>query len=148
MTIIHNPFNTIRDHLVHPKDKTPDLDQCGIIYELPCQQCDVNYIGESGRSLKIRLHEHQTQRSSAFYEHSSETGHNIHKDKIKIITKEDYTYRRKIKEAVEIRTLNPALNRDDGNTLPVIYNQLLFCKRKQHDESCDSMLHVPVTPPQ
>ena len=30
-----------------------------MVYEVPCEDCDQSYIGESGRSLEVRLAEHQ-----------------------------------------------------------------------------------------
>ena len=30
-----------------------------MVYEVPCEDCDRSYIGESGRSLEVRLAEHQ-----------------------------------------------------------------------------------------
>ena len=36
----HKPFNTIRlNMLVNPKDKTPDLKKCWVVYEIPCADC-------------------------------------------------------------------------------------------------------------
>ena len=32
---------------------------CGIVYKLSCQNCLVNYIGESGRRLRDRMSEHK-----------------------------------------------------------------------------------------
>ena len=34
-------------------------DRKGVIYCIPCQDCDKSYIGETGRTLKVRLAEHQ-----------------------------------------------------------------------------------------
>ena len=30
-----------------------------MVYDVPCEDCDQSYIGESGRSLEVRLAEHQ-----------------------------------------------------------------------------------------
>jgi hypothetical protein len=42
---INKPTNTIRDHLVHPKDKTPKEKKCGVLYLIPCNNCEVFYAG-------------------------------------------------------------------------------------------------------
>ena len=126
---------------MHPKDKTPILDQCGLIYKIPCKNCDNFYVGETGRSLSTRLHEHQTKKSSAVFEHNKKEKHDIDINKIKVLTKEEKYINRRIKEAVIIRQTDPPLNRDDGYKLPVIYNSLMSCNRQLHDESCDVMSH-------
>ena len=45
ITMIHKPTNTLRDHLVHPKDKIETLKECGTVYRIPCGFCDQFYIG-------------------------------------------------------------------------------------------------------
>ncbi len=38
----------------------PDLlNHPGVIYRIPCLDCDCSYIGETGRTLRVRLSEHQ-----------------------------------------------------------------------------------------
>ena len=127
----HKPFNTLRSILVHPKDKTPDLKKCGVIYQLQCPQCPEQYVGETGRTLETRLKEHFKLASprTAVGEHE----HPISQDNVKVISREDHTLRRKIRESVEIRTRRPAINRDQGYELPRIYDQLLSCDRRSGD---------------
>ena len=113
----HKPFNTLRSILLHPKDKTPDLKKCGVIYQLQCPQCPEQYVGETGRTLETRLKEHFKLASprTAVGEHE----HPISQDNVKVIAREDHTLRRKIRESVEIRTRRPAINRDQGGlTVP------------------------------
>ena len=122
---IHKPYNTLKELLVHPKDPTEDLDKCGVIYRIDCEQCDNFYIRESARKLRVKINEHQTRNASAIKAHFQETGHTIRPDKVQIICREDNTSLRKTKESIEIRQFNPQLNRYDGNQLPNIYNPLL-----------------------
>ena len=58
-------------------------------------------------------------------EHCKETGPSIPWDNIKIVGRENNTSRRKIREALEIASANPTLNRDTGYELPPIYGPLL-----------------------
>ena len=51
----HKPYNTIKSLLVHPKDKTPDMNKCGVVYEIACPECDEKYIGETARAMSTRL---------------------------------------------------------------------------------------------
>ena len=43
------PINTIREKLVHPKDKLPKEKSAGVVYQIPCKNCEQTYIGETGR---------------------------------------------------------------------------------------------------
>ena len=50
---------TIRSILVAHKDKDNHQDKRGVVYQLTCHDCEASYIGETERSLKQRLKEHQ-----------------------------------------------------------------------------------------
>ena len=41
------------------KNKINKFDQRGIVYKIPCLDCTVVYIGETGRSFKTRGKEYQ-----------------------------------------------------------------------------------------
>ena len=41
-----------------PKDRIVESEKSGLVYEIPCRDCDAVYIGETGRSLKTRKREH------------------------------------------------------------------------------------------
>ena len=80
----HKPFNTMKSMLVNPKDKTPITKKCGVVYHIPCQDCDKYYIGETSRSLGTRLKEHlATERTTitAIREHCKTTVHAIDTEK-------------------------------------------------------------------
>ena len=51
-------IHTIRSILVHPKDKTPDTNKCGVVHKFSCPQCTDTYVGETCRSLGTRFKEH------------------------------------------------------------------------------------------
>ena len=53
------PYNTLRENLVHPKDKRDITENAGVLYNIPCKQCPRVYIGETGRRLGVRLKEHR-----------------------------------------------------------------------------------------
>ncbi|KXJ16274.1 hypothetical protein AC249_AIPGENE28261 [Exaiptasia diaphana] len=77
------PMNTIKSMISKPKDRLDDYDKTGVIYQIPCADCSTVYIGETKRSLKTRVSEHercvrlgQTDKS-ALSEHANRLGHNI-----------------------------------------------------------------------
>ena len=55
------PHRTLRNMLVHPKDKRDPLQTAEAIYEIPCKNCPKSYIGETGRLFRTRLSEHKAE---------------------------------------------------------------------------------------
>ena len=131
--IYHKPTNTLRQHLVHPKDPTHKENKTGVIYEVKCATCSRLYVGETSRTLGKRLEEHKKTTASAINEHCQNTGHQIDWKNVRILGKEDHWMKRKIKEAIEIRRKKPSLNRDQGWDLPPI-----FCNLLSHDLTVSS----------
>ena len=130
------PHCTLRNMLVHPKDKRDPHQTAEIIYEIPCHGCKKSYIGESGRLFGTRLKEHKTevdkvsaksytraqrkasideQYKSAVTEHVAATNHAIGWDEAKVIDKEAHKTTRWLKEAIWIRRKGQStLNKDEG----------------------------------
>ena len=49
------PSNTLRQRLVHPKDKTPRHKQSNVVYAIQCQEeCNKLYIGETKQPIHKR----------------------------------------------------------------------------------------------
>ncbi|BHF75025.1 hypothetical protein SprV_0501811800 [Sparganum proliferum] len=44
---------------MRPKDQLPATEQSAVVYSIPCQDCSARYVGETGKRLGTRLHEHQ-----------------------------------------------------------------------------------------
>ncbi|XP_072025169.1 uncharacterized protein [Amphiura filiformis] len=59
------PHQTLRNILVHPKDKRDSLQTAECVYEIPCRNCEKTYIGETSRVLGTRLKEHKTEAEKA-----------------------------------------------------------------------------------
>ena len=131
------PFNTIRNQLVKPKDRTPLEKQSCVIYQLACDQNpDHIYIGETKRTFGTRLKEHKKlDRPTAVGEHTMNTGHTVSLTNSKIIGREQHWYSRKIKESINIRKQRPLLNRDGGVILAPVYNQVLSRKKSTNTSS-------------
>ena len=126
------PNQTLREILSKPKDQVEKLQQTGVVYSIPCQQCDVKYIGETKRALGTREKEHQAAlrrnhaKQSALAEHAIQTGHDIDWEHSTIIYKEERWHQRKWLEAWQIAKhgSNALFNRDSGRTLPDSYRSL------------------------
>lgn len=125
-----NCVTKISDKLPGAKDKIPqDLHEG--VYRVPCS-CGEYYIGETCRSMKIRLQEHRRatknkqHQLSAISEHAwSEPGHNILFEDAKILAKESKYFPRLIREAIEIVKTPANFNRDQGYHLHNAWKRIL-----------------------
>jgi hypothetical protein len=86
---------------------------------IPCL-CGKQYIGETGRSFRIRIQEHVVDIKhnrtcpSTLAEHSDKTKLHICIEEAKILAKVDHYHNRKFREAIEIEKQPNNLNKDDG----------------------------------
>ena len=141
------PHRTLRQQLVHPKDKRPPQDTAGVVYEIPCKDCAKVYVGETGRRFGVREKEHKKdveqlsgmkytraqkkssmseQHQSALTDHSAQENHVINWEGMKFAAKDPDWTTRGIKEAIAIKKRGPnAINRDGGrHQLPEVYSSL------------------------
>jgi hypothetical protein len=99
--------NTIRSNLVRFKPRMQPIIKKGVIYSIPCE-CGKSYIGETGRTLQVRLDEHRRSVKkrdpdvSKLCEHYYNTGHRFLWDEAKVIGHEETYKARKVHEAMEI----------------------------------------------
>ena len=61
ISTVMESYNTLRQQLVHPKDKRDPSNTTQVVYEIPCLNCDKTYVGETGRKFSIWLSEHRTE---------------------------------------------------------------------------------------
>jgi hypothetical protein len=114
------PYNTLRERLVHPKDKPPRAKISDTIYAIECdqQECNVSYIGESSQPLHKRMGQHRRPNTygqdSAVYLHQKYPGHSFKDDNVKIVDRESDWFGRGVKEAIYERAEAPTLNRRGG----------------------------------
>ena len=134
--VVFKPTQTLRQHLVSPKDKTEKKDITGAIYHIPCQgtttrgQCKESYIGETERNVKTRFNEHRRPSSLSSevsqHIHIESPGHTVDFDKVKILDRDPRYLERGIKESIYISTHKPTLNRDRGRyNLPKVFEPVL-----------------------
>ncbi|BHF79225.1 hypothetical protein SprV_0602234500 [Sparganum proliferum] len=75
---------------MRPKDPLPVTEQSAVVYSIPCQDCDARYVGETGKRLGTRLHEHQLavnrkDKLSLVYGHTLERNHNFAFEKARVV---------------------------------------------------------------
>ena len=59
ITIAHQPEATLRTIVSQPKPKTSVLEKTNVVYKISCSDCDKHYVGQTGKKLSTRLHEHK-----------------------------------------------------------------------------------------
>ena len=115
---------TLRNHLVRPKDPVPPGRRDGVVYRIPCGECDAVYIGETGRPVQERMKEHERDvrlarcQTSAVAEHANATGHGPSWNDVKFIDRDPHWHTRRVKEAIQIRLHPNNINRDNGIEIP------------------------------
>ena len=128
--VYFKPGNTLRQKLVHPKDKTPHHKQSNVIYAIQCSQedCSESYIGETKQLLHMRMSQHRSRKDSAVHIHLKETGHTFTNSDVRILAREPRWSERGVKEAIFVKQHMPSLNREGGlrHNLSPIYNPILL----------------------
>ena len=72
-------------------------------YKLKCNKCDVCYVGETGRVLKIRIKEYTTEtKYSVFHNHIIEQNNDIDLGNTKLIDIQNKGIKLNLLEALEI----------------------------------------------
>jgi hypothetical protein len=104
--MVSSSQDTLRSHLVKFKPKAKVMKK-ELIYKIPCE-CSKSYIGETGRTLEVRLSEHKRSLKkgdpelSKLCEHHFYTGHRFLWEQAKVIGQEKNWRARKVHEAGEI----------------------------------------------
>ena len=114
------PLSKLRSMLVQPKDKRSLEDSTGVVYQIPCKDCDKVYVGETGRKFGVRKAEHtqeaETLQKAHFtrskkkeaettYNKSAISDHVVQENHImsKILSKDSNKFTRWIRKAVHIQ---------------------------------------------
>ena len=126
------PLQTLRKVLSRPKDIITEDKRTGVIYGIPCADCDRVYIGETKRALCTRVKEDQTSvrlgktENSALAEHCYSEDHGVDWENTKILATEQRWHQRKWTEAFLIaKNKNSIFNRDSGRILPACYAPII-----------------------
>jgi len=118
---------TIGSFLNRVRPHTDPNDITGVIYRIPCQDCDHSYVGETGRTLRTRLSEHRRNcrngevERSGVAQHTIEEDHRIDWEGSTVINREKNWFKRRVKEALLIRK-HPNFNQDQGLDISPMWN--------------------------
>ena len=120
---------TLRESLMRVKIPRPPLLKKGVVYKVPCMDCNSTYIGETGRNLK-RLAEHRAavkrgDTNNGIAVHAWEQQHRVDWDEACILVQEPRYWRRRVLEAIEIQKHAENSNLDCGLSLNLIWTPIL-----------------------
>ena len=102
--VAHKPTKSLHSILCKPKDEMAKEDKTNIIYKINCTNCNKHYIGQSGRPLHLRLHEHQLavkrhDISSLISIHVDNCGHTFNWENVQILDRGNSKNTREFLEA-------------------------------------------------
>jgi len=61
ITTANHAHRTLRNFVVHPKDKVKDEEKTELMYRVPCKNCSSSYVGETGRKFDLRIKEQKIE---------------------------------------------------------------------------------------
>ena len=124
------PMKTLRQTLMNVKNCIPAERKREVVYEVPCKECHLSYIGETKRTLRVRIGEHKQavkrggpRNGIAVHTHQSQRAINWDGAKVKR-TVSGY-WKRRTTEAIHIRLSEVTMNLDNGHQLPIMWNPIL-----------------------
>ena len=108
--------NVLKNKLI----KNSPVNSAGCVYNIPCKQCDMVYIGQTGKDLSVRIKQHKYsvrtgQESNALFVHMRDKNHPIDWEKASKIANSKLTVDRNIIESSLIKqNSNKVLNLSPG----------------------------------
>ncbi|VDN11289.1 unnamed protein product [Dibothriocephalus latus] len=86
---------------MRPKDPIPVNQKSGIIYRIDCLCVQANYVGEIGKRVLKRMHQHElaVRRKYKHAAHASTPGHSIDFERVRILGWSDDQTSRQLQEA-------------------------------------------------
>ena len=127
---VFRPKKTLKRELMQVKNRTPEQKQTGVVYEIPCKDCPEVYVGETKRTLKVRLSEHRQavkrgDPKNGIAVHVQKTNHCINWEGATVQRRAEGFWLRRTVEAIQIRKATPNMNLDSGLLLPMVWNSIL-----------------------
>ena len=111
-------------------EKRTQQKQTGVVYEIPCMDCPEVYVGETKRTLKVRLGEHRQvvkrgDPKNGIAVHVQKTNHCINWEGATVLRRAKGFWLRRTVEAIQIKKATLNMNLDSGLLLPMVWNPIL-----------------------
>ena len=89
------------------KSTRPEDKKKGVIYEVPCAECNCVYVGKTGRSLEVRLKEHRYAVKTKV--HADTNNHKVDGEAARVILFKEHQTKRKVLESLQINRPTPLI---------------------------------------
>ena len=126
--VYFKPSRKLSAALHAPKDRPSKEKTKGVVYRIPCKDCDQCYIGQTGNSFDTRIKQHKAalrlmqEEKSAVASHALNHDHHIDWEEAEILTQQSDYRKRMFSETWHIeKTVN--FNRIE-TFLPAVYKVL------------------------
>ena len=99
-----------------------------VVYKIPCNDCNGQYIGQTAQYLqeRVKAHKYTKSASTALNKHKTDTNHKFDYNATSILGIEHNTYKRNILEMIHINLEpNSINNKSEINNLSQIYKTIL-----------------------
>ena len=117
--------NTINRCFSKLKSTTPNEIKSGLVYQIPCADCEGVYIGQTGRYLKTRISEHQrstrphnlahnlaaSNGKTSLVDHVIKFPHQFDYDKTSVVSTQHNFKKRLLQECITIKKTKNAVNK-------------------------------------
>jgi len=124
--LAYTTTNSLQKYIKTGKDCLNLASCCGVVYKINCQDCDVSYVGQTKRSLKTRVKEHDMDLKkssgplSVISDHRLSFNHDF--AGTQILDRESSWYKRSVSEMIHIKRQHHGINKQiDTELLPEIY---------------------------
>ena len=127
--------------------RLPDLRKKGVVYQIPCSNCDQVYTGESKRILKVRMSEHKravktSDPNNGIAVHVAKSQHSIDWSGARVVRSVQGYWESRTMEAIEIKKSKSSMNLDKGLLLPSLWNPVLDQTYPPHTHTHTPVIHL------
>ena len=122
--------HTLGESLVRLKNRVPEEKKKGVVYEVPCLDCQQVYRGETGRTLQKRMAEHKTavkngNQNNGIAVHVWNSDQRIDWEEAKVRAVPPYYWERRVTEALHIQQQGSTMNLDCGLYVSPIWKPVI-----------------------
>ena len=141
LRISYYNLRVVGDLYTRLKADTPECYTSGVVYCIPCKDCGLSYVGQTGNHLKTRIAQHEgdiaAQRiKSALSQHALQSKHEIDFGGAQILFRKRMLRERLFFEMVGIKKTPNTMNiRSDLDGLSSVYSHLLDFENSQYSEN-------------
>ena len=126
--VAHKSHNLLNSNFSSLKAKIAKQKKSNIVYQIPCNDCNGVYIGQTCQLLKNRLngHKYDKKNKTALTNHMLEKEHTFNYEQVQILRTENHTKKREIYEMIEIQRNHNSINsKADTKQLSKIYYNII-----------------------